>query len=444
MNRVDSIKIKTPKNSILEFDLFNGEKDSTKPFYTVVTGHNGSFKSIILKKISEYAMMAEKELIDNENIKFSISSPEEFKVIAHSGATIDRYPVKKFKGKISPKINCYTYLGQKVGSNIISRRQPLETIITEAFSSDKYMRASHSFFEGVFSQLGLKPVINFILTQKPIGNRLRGFNSLYHLVTDSAEKNRKQDRTTKFIDKDLASYLINEFTESEFSGLEGNDKAFKLEFSKDGFENISPQEMRIVKLALLIDFYRISKAGVISRETHQSFPIFDLSTGEFNLLTSILGLGFSAEKNSIILIDEPEVSLHPQWQVDFITMVYEIFKEYNVSHIIISTHSPMIVSAVTGNSLIIDLSRDGGYIEEAKSLTGASTDEILMSHFGLATSRNFFVLDVVQKAVNLIESDQENSDEFKALIPRLNEIKVALSLNDPMIDVIDTVINYGN
>ncbi|HCM9647998.1 TPA: AAA family ATPase [Enterobacter bugandensis] len=443
MNRVNSIKIKTPKNSTLEFNLFNEDKDSTKPFYTVVTGHNGSFKSIILKEISEYAMMAEKELVDNENVKFSISSPEEFKVIAHSGATIDRYPIKKFKGKISPKINCYTYLGQKVGANIISRRQPLETIITEALSNDKYVRTSHSFFEKVFDQLSLKPVINLILMQKPNGNRLKGYNSLYHLVRTSTEIEEKQSRTTRFIDKDLASYLFNEFTESEFADLEYSDKILKLEFSEHGFENMSRQEMRIIKLGLLIDFYRISKAEVISKETHNAFPIFDLSTGEFNLITSILGLGFSAEKNSIVLIDEPEVSLHPQWQVDFITMIYEIFKEYNVSHIIISTHSPMIVSAVTGNSLTIDLSRDGGYIEEAKSLTGASTDEILMSHFGLATSRNFFVLEVVQKAVNLIESDQENSDEFKALIPSLNEIKVALSFNDPMRDVIDTVINYG-
>ncbi|WP_128095112.1 AAA family ATPase [Brucella pituitosa] len=39
------------------------------------------------------------------------------------------------------------------------------------------------------------------------------------------------------------------------------------------------------------------------------------------MLTSLLALGFSVTAESIVLIDEPENSLHPQWQQDFMRTV---------------------------------------------------------------------------------------------------------------------------
>lgn len=445
MNKVTSASLNTHQHNELNFDLIDSRLDDSRPFYTVITGENGSYKSTILKKIAETAMIDELDIIESHEVNFHIEDPDEFKVIAYSGATIDRYPLKKAGRKYSSKYNCYTYLGQKAGSNIVSRRQPFETMLSEAFSDEKTTRVKAAFFKRAFSFANLQPGITFTLMPSSLDKKLTDFRSLYSLVHYSSLNFAQEPKSRHLIDTDLANYLLNEFRENEFYEFESEyNRRFKVDFSEEGVNKLSLETRRMLRLGLLVDVFRISKADVTSSKTDEIFSLYDLSTGEFNMLNSILGLGFAAQDNAIVLIDEPEVSLHPQWQVEFIAEIREIFNDYGVSHVIISTHSPLIVSSVTDNCLIIDLSRNGEYSEERKNLYGASTDEILINHFGLATGRNFFVMDTLQKAVSLIENDKENSSEFMQIIPELKKIKAALSETDPLIEVINTVISYAD
>jgi len=52
---------------------------------------------------------------------------------------------------------------------------------------------------------------------------------------------------------------------------------------------------------------------------------------------------FKTDSNSLILIDEPEVSLHISWQNSFIKDLKEITK-LNDLDIVIATHSPDIIA----------------------------------------------------------------------------------------------------
>ena len=49
--------------------------------------------------------------------------------------------------------------------------------------------------------------------------------------------------------------------------------------------------------------------------------------------------------NSFLILDEPEVHLHPQWQIDFAAILVLIAKDLDVS-IHINTHSPMFIEAL--------------------------------------------------------------------------------------------------
>jgi predicted ATPase len=69
----------------------------------------------------------------------------------------------------------------------------------------------------------------------------------------------------------------------------------------------------------------------------------DLSSGEKQV---IYRLGFILKnldtiKNGIVLIDEPEISLHPDWQIKFKEILLKLFKGTEIQ-IIIATHSPYI------------------------------------------------------------------------------------------------------
>lgn len=68
----------------------------------------------------------------------------------------------------------------------------------------------------------------------------------------------------------------------------------------------------------------------------------ELSSGEQHEVILNYELIFKTERNSIILIDEPEISLHILWQKKFVDNLLDIAKENNLN-IIVATHSPDIV-----------------------------------------------------------------------------------------------------
>lgn len=69
-----------------------------------------------------------------------------------------------------------------------------------------------------------------------------------------------------------------------------------------------------------------------------------LSSGEQHEVIMIYDLLFLAHPNTLVLIDEPEISLHVGWQQEFINDMTEIAKMRKLE-LIIATHSPQIVGA---------------------------------------------------------------------------------------------------
>ena len=64
-------------------------------------------------------------------------------------------------------------------------------------------------------------------------------------------------------------------------------------------------------------------------------------------------------RNSIVLIDEPEISLHPNWQIKYISFLKKVFAEYNSCHFIIASHSHYMVSDLNPeNSSLITVNVD--------------------------------------------------------------------------------------
>lgn len=78
-----------------------------------------------------------------------------------------------------------------------------------------------------------------------------------------------------------------------------------------------------------------------------------LSTGEQNQLVLLYDLIFKTPKGSILLIDEPESSLHVAWQNDFVEDMHVIAKSKDLQ-IVVATHSAIIVSN-TPDEKVFDL-----------------------------------------------------------------------------------------
>ncbi|WP_162988283.1 AAA family ATPase [Brevibacillus laterosporus] len=130
---------------------------------------------------------------------------------------------------------------------------------------------------------------------------------------------------------------------------------------KDSFEKLSIFDEIAEKIKLLLKIINerfkhkrlfvnkddgfLFKSTVIKDEKniYKKIPIEQLSSGEKNELILFYKLIFKSLPNSLILIDEPEISLHISWQNKFISDLNEIHK-LNKLNILIATHSPDIIS----------------------------------------------------------------------------------------------------
>ncbi len=85
------------------------------------------------------------------------------------------------------------------------------------------------------------------------------------------------------------------------------------------------------------------KLIVLSKATEGNMPIAILSSGEKNDLFLFYELIFSTDDIGLVLIDEPEISWHIEWQMSFIDRLMEIC-EINHFQAVVATHSPSIIN----------------------------------------------------------------------------------------------------
>lgn len=90
---------------------------------------------------------------------------------------------------------------------------------------------------------------------------------------------------------------------------------------------------------------------LVDEEKNMQIPLSSLSSGELSMFLRLYDLQANIKENSIVLIDEPETHLHPKWISGFIKTILEMFGDVKC-HVIIATHSPLIISDVSKNSII--------------------------------------------------------------------------------------------
>ena len=89
--------------------------------------------------------------------------------------------------------------------------------------------------------------------------------------------------------------------------------------------------------------YTDTKSGlVILSQDGNLIPVANLSSGEQHQLILFSKLLFDVPPNSLVLIDEPELSLHVTWQHEFLNDLKRVIDLCDFD-VLIATHSPQIV-----------------------------------------------------------------------------------------------------
>lgn len=80
-----------------------------------------------------------------------------------------------------------------------------------------------------------------------------------------------------------------------------------------------------------------------STDQKKSLALSDLSSGEQQEVVLLYELLFKVKPGTLVLIDEPELSLHVVWQKQFLDDLFTIIELQKIS-IVVATHSPQIIN----------------------------------------------------------------------------------------------------
>lgn len=136
------------------------------------------------------------------------------------------------------------------------------------------------------------------------------------------------------------------------------------------------------------------------------------SSGESQLLCLFIGILSSIRSDSLVIIDEPENSCHPEWQMKFIDWLKELFANYNSCHFIIATHSPSILMNLkpeVSTILPIKRTQDGIVINEESEADNTFSwryEDLLTYTMNMPSVRT----ELFDKYMNLFEQAIQNKN----------------------------------
>lgn len=158
------------------------------------------------------------------------------------------------------------------------------------------------------------------------------------------------------------------------------------------------------------------KIPLFKNSKGKEFDINGLSSGEKQLFLRALSLKMLNVNNSIILIDEPEISLHPKWQQKILKVYTSIG---NNNQVIVATHSPHVVSSVPRESVfLLSTDENGANIlnyNDLGTFYGKPISIVLTDFMGLNSDRAPEISEKIKKLQIMINNDKYESDEFKTL-----------------------------
>jgi predicted ATP-binding protein involved in virulence len=151
--------------------------------------------------------------------------------------------------------------------------------------------------------------------------------------------------------------LFNAQNLTNISFIEKVDDSNKVALSlyvEDMSEKLSLFDELEEKVEVLLDIINsrfIYKKMFVSKEKGIYFldengvelNLYQMSSGEQHELVLFYELLFNVEENTLVLIDEPELSLHVSWQAQFLNDLIRV-AENSKFDVLLATHSPQIIA----------------------------------------------------------------------------------------------------
>lgn len=331
---VKNYKLFNDEFKIINFNVPDNINDGTG--LTTIVGENGCGKTTILDAIACSLLEYKAEGFDisdmndsNKETEITIETKDTFNV--KSVFPNSSFDAKGFKfiGKTREKSN-----QNKLLSLIMTDQLYISTDDEKPKpgSPDLRMKVTNSFGTKRFNELDVLYLDKNRLYQTRAGTYndtrfdriMDDFNFQYYKNQDNVENLNK---------------MLNEKIKKELSNK-------NLENAINKFKEISGHSL---KLDFIDNYLPFKKANlVVETPSNMQIDLASLGSGYEMMFSLIYSFYMSKQsgKKLIILIDEPELHLHPRLQEKFVDFILETSKE---SQVILTTHSPLLIKQLSYN-----------------------------------------------------------------------------------------------
>ena len=474
--RIVSLVVRDEEKEHCNIRFFNGElsEEISGPITSLIIGANGSGKSFILKILAEifnsiqspnalgqlkYSYYELIYVMHGDIIQLQILNRQIFfhrngmlieeyeneilpsKVLAVSFMLNDKFPFKQtnlLDGSI------YEYLGVRMASNA-------------AWTSSMNNKLAESLLSmaenGIIWEF-IDKVSEFLRIDKQIHIGFEMSNADF-FAEDLCDKLKK--RGERILQKeDYRNDAVKGFTDEDYQQMadyihgirDGNSYlkiknkimfgvSFDVNTSEENVQAII-RDYRIYKALSNLKVFKNMTLNIYKNGKAYSFD--ESSSGEKHILYSFTNIYNCIKNYSLVLIDEPEISLHPNWQIKYISFLKKVFEKYSSCHFIVASHSHYMVSDLNpDNSSLVTVSTDekGKHFVTLDYSTYAwSAENILYNIFGVRTFRNYyFDMDVRELLYAISHNRREDIERIRFLYDKLNGY--ILDDKDPLNQIID-------
>lgn len=383
--------VKIGKNKVLKNIDISFEKDNQILDTIVIAGSNGSGKTTLLESICSYFKttifpLNEKEM--NVQIDLFLENREE-----------------------------------KIDENIIS----------ELHSINYYKNKDINKYEEIINTLKILPKLIYVPAEID-------FNEVKTETTNYKSEYKFFNIVNSYIIKDIPSYISSRiyYIANTEENLTLKEVKEKVNAEINGVFDILDLDVKLTGLSK-----DEKNMPIFVNSSGDEFDINELSSGEKQLFLRTLAIKMLEPENSIILIDEPELSLHPKWQQRIIDVYKKIGKN---NQIIVATHSPHVLGSVSNeNIFLLSKNKKGEIIvlsgDELYTSYGQSADRILEDIMGLETARNPKIFNLLNECRKMVDDNKYNTKEFEE---KYSKLKSILGENDEDLFLIEMDIQRKN
>ncbi|WP_321956329.1 AAA family ATPase [Paraburkholderia bannensis] len=440
---------------------------------TVVIGRNGTKKSALLRLILDAVLeIPIRRATHSRHARpivrlAQLEHPADL-VIAMAGTPFDRFPKQSIIVGSAPgkeRRHLYRYLGLKAVNGAVGTTHVLRSLAMSLIDSIGRSDTASIHARQIFDFLGLMPNLRMNLRRHPSLNVSRASRaagetrSMGSLDNKAARKVLQgiKDRLFTFDSEESESarklVVPRAAIKSTVDCLARLPAYFEFNFEGDRLsspafsEKVSPEIVASLLAWGLLAVESIQVATVDNPNDRLDADS-DLSSGQWQLLSSMLGLSLVVKDHSLILVDEPENSLHPEWQRAYVDLLSDVLSNYRGCHTVIATHSPLIASGIptrSGNVIRLVPNADGPLgvkVCDVDMAYGWDASDVYHELFGMKSTRAPGFVEMTDRALELVRessSDEADVAALRDLATELVETAKSLPPRDPMRTIVNAI-----